>query len=117
MRLCWSIRPTHVPSARVLSRRSIRRAGRSSSPLDCGARRSSPGSARPAQPWPSSRMRSVSSANRPPRMLVVKLADLGDLLLSEPALRSLRDAYPTARIDLLVPPTSATLVPLLGHDL
>jgi ADP-heptose:LPS heptosyltransferase len=59
----------------------------------------------------------VSSANRPPRMLVVKLADLGDLLLCEPALRSLRGAFPTARIDLLVPPTSAALVPLLGHDL
>jgi ADP-heptose:LPS heptosyltransferase len=51
------------------------------------------------------------------RILVVKLADLGDLLLCEPAFRSLRNAYPDARIDVLVPPSSAGLVSLLGHDL
>jgi ADP-heptose:LPS heptosyltransferase len=48
-------------------------------------------------------------------MLVVKLADLGDLLLCEPALRSLREAFPDAQLDLLVPPASAALVPLLGQ--
>lgn len=49
------------------------------------------------------------------RILVVKLADLGDVLLSEPALRSLRHAFPTAEIDLLVPPSSRELAALLGH--
>lgn len=51
------------------------------------------------------------------RILVVKLADLGDLLVCEPAFRSLRTAMPDALIDIVVPPTSAALAPLLGHDL
>src|SRR5438309_515294 len=51
------------------------------------------------------------------RILVVKLADLGDVLLCEPALRSLRTAFPQARIDLLVPPSSAALARMLGHQL
>lgn len=51
------------------------------------------------------------------RILIVKLADLGDLLICEPAIRSLRTAYPSARIDLLVPPSTASLAKLLGHDL
>lgn len=51
------------------------------------------------------------------RILVVKLADLGDLLVCEPALRSLRAAYPDASIDVVVPPSSAALLPLLGHGL
>jgi ADP-heptose:LPS heptosyltransferase len=51
------------------------------------------------------------------RILAVKLADLGDLLLCEPALRSLRMGYPDARIDVLVPPASAALVPLLDPAL
>lgn len=38
------------------------------------------------------------------RLLVVKLADLGDAFGIEPALASLRAAYPTATIDLLVTP-------------
>ncbi len=50
------------------------------------------------------------------RILVVKLADLGDLLLSEPAIRSLRTAFPTATIDVLTTPHAAGLLPLLGHD-
>jgi ADP-heptose:LPS heptosyltransferase len=48
------------------------------------------------------------------RILVVKLASLGDLLLSTPALRVLRETYPDARIDLLVTPESARL--LAGWD-
>ncbi len=44
------------------------------------------------------------------RILVVKLASLGDLLLSTPALRALRETYPDARIDLLVTPESARLL-------
>lgn len=57
----------------------------------------------------------MSAADR--RILIVKLADLGDLLLCEPAIRSLRTAFPAARIDLLVPPATAPLAHLLGHDL
>jgi lipopolysaccharide heptosyltransferase II len=44
------------------------------------------------------------------RILAVKLADLGDLLAVTPALQALRAAHPRARIDLLVPPTSASLL-------
>ena len=50
----------------------------------------------------------------PRRILVVKLADLGDLLTATPALRALRETFPTARIDALVTPSSATL--LRGSD-
>ncbi|GAC1643866.1 MAG: glycosyltransferase family 9 protein [Ktedonobacteraceae bacterium] len=44
------------------------------------------------------------------RILVVKLAGIGDLLLATPALQALRDWYPQAKIDLLVTPDSAGLL-------
>ncbi|GER89117.1 ADP-heptose--LPS heptosyltransferase [Dictyobacter vulcani] len=44
------------------------------------------------------------------RILVVKMAGIGDLLLATPALRALRETYPQARIDLLVTPDSAGLL-------
>src|SRR5690242_6408493 len=44
------------------------------------------------------------------RILVVKLATIGDLLLATPSLRALRETYPHARIDLLVTPASAGLL-------
>lgn len=53
-----------------------------------------------------------------PRILVIKLATIGDLLLSTPALRALRQRYPTARIDLLTTPDAAPLLassPLVSH--
>lgn len=43
-------------------------------------------------------------------ILVVKMAGIGDLLISTPALRALRETYPLARIDLLVTPDSAGLL-------
>ncbi|HEX5165114.1 MAG TPA: glycosyltransferase family 9 protein [Thermomicrobiales bacterium] len=56
-------------------------------------------------------------ARKPERILAIKLADLGDLLLCEPAFRSLRAAFPEARIDVLTTPSSAALLPLIGHGL
>lgn len=53
-----------------------------------------------------------------PRILVIKLATLGDLLLATPTLRALRLRYPAARIDLLTTPAAAPLLaasPLLDH--
>src|SRR5712671_527962 len=44
------------------------------------------------------------------RILVIKMAGIGDLLLATPSLRALRETYPHARIDLLVTPASAGLL-------
>ena len=41
------------------------------------------------------------------RILVVKMAGIGDLLLATPALRALRESYPQAHIDLLVTPEAS----------
>lgn len=52
------------------------------------------------------------------RVLVVKLAGLGDMLLATPALRALHQRYPRARIDALVSRESAPMLaasPLLDH--
>jgi ADP-heptose:LPS heptosyltransferase len=50
------------------------------------------------------------------RILVVRLADLGDLLLAEPALRSMRAGFPNAQIDLLVSPSSRELASLIAPE-
>ncbi|MCX2726227.1 glycosyltransferase family 9 protein [Thermomicrobium sp. 4228-Ro] len=46
------------------------------------------------------------------RILVVKIADLGDTVLILPAIRALRRAFPEARIDLLTSPVGAELAAL-----
>ncbi len=46
----------------------------------------------------------------PRRILAVKLADLGDVLLCTPALRALRQTYPQARLDVLVTPHTELLI-------
>src|SRR5262245_40179853 len=46
----------------------------------------------------------------PNRILVVKLSDIGDVLTATPALRLLRESFPQARIDVLVPPRSAVVL-------
>ena len=50
----------------------------------------------------------------PRRILVVKLATLGDLLTATPALRALRTSFPAAYIGVLATP--ATAVALRGLD-
>ena len=46
----------------------------------------------------------------PKRILVVKLDEIGDVILSAPSLRSLRHAYPDAQISLVVKPEVYELV-------
>lgn len=46
-----------------------------------------------------------------PRILAIKLATLGDLLLALPSLRALRARYPAARLDVL---TTAATAPLIA---
>lgn len=48
-----------------------------------------------------------------PRVLVIKLASLGDVLLATPALRALRLRYPAAQLDVL---TTAGSAPLLRNS-
>src|SRR6185295_4908870 len=43
----------------------------------------------------------------PHRILVVRLASLGDLLIATPALRALRTTFPDAHIGVLTTPASA----------
>jgi heptosyltransferase-2 len=48
------------------------------------------------------------------RILIVKLADIGDVLTATPALHALRQTFPAARLDLLTtPPVAAAVQPSL----
>ncbi|MFQ6016234.1 MAG: glycosyltransferase family 9 protein, partial [Anaerolineae bacterium] len=42
----------------------------------------------------------------PERILVVKLSDIGDVLTATPALRALRQSFPKAQLEVLLPPNS-----------
>ncbi len=44
------------------------------------------------------------------RILIVKLADIGDVLTATPALHALRQTFPAARLDLLTTPAAAAAV-------
>jgi len=48
--------------------------------------------------------------NSPQRILVVKIADIGDLILTTPAIAALRETYPQARIDVLTRPHAAPIL-------
>src|SRR3954470_4521577 len=51
---------------------------------------------------------------RPPdRLLVVRLDNIGDCVMTGPALRSLRNAFPTAKIVMLASRAGAQITPLL----
>ncbi|MGA9350139.1 MAG: WecB/TagA/CpsF family glycosyltransferase [Anaerolineae bacterium] len=57
-----------------------------------------------------------SSDQEPPdhlTILVVKLSDIGDVLTATPALRALRESFPAARLEALIPPNS---VPVLAES-
>src|SRR5919206_256432 len=47
------------------------------------------------------------------RILIVKLADLGDALLTTPAIQALHQAFPAARIDALTTPAGAAIYELV----
>lgn len=49
----------------------------------------------------------------PGRILLVKLADLGDALLTTPAIRALHQSFPKARIDALTTPAGAAIYELV----
>lgn len=72
-----------------------------------------PGFGAAATPGPASTPQELSA------ILVIKLADIGDVLTATPALRALRQRYPRARIDLLTTPHAAMVVPpgLASHVL
>ena len=50
------------------------------------------------------------------RILIVKLADIGDVLTATPALRALRQTFPSARLDLLTTPAAAAAAPTMLID-
>lgn len=51
------------------------------------------------------------------RILIVKLADIGDVLTATPALHALRQTFPAARLDLLTtPPAASALLPSLADQ-
>lgn len=52
----------------------------------------------------------METPNRALRILIVQIADIGDMVLSTPALAALRDRYPTAHITLLTTPNAAPVV-------
>jgi ADP-heptose:LPS heptosyltransferase len=45
------------------------------------------------------------------RILIVKLADIGDVLTATPAMRALRRTFPSARLDMLTTPAAAAAAP------
>lgn len=53
-------------------------------------------------------------AETPQRILAVQIADIGDLILTTPALSALREAHPTAHITLLTTAHSAPIVTETG---
>ena len=58
----------------------------------------------------------ANSANRQfSRILLVRLRLIGDVVLTTPAIRALRETYPQARLSYLVEPLSAPIVQRNPH--
>lgn len=51
-------------------------------------------------------------ASEPQRILVIRLDNIGDLMMLSPALRALREAYPNAEITLMTSPAGGQVTPL-----
>ncbi|MCB5234173.1 MAG: glycosyltransferase family 9 protein [Candidatus Cloacimonetes bacterium] len=51
------------------------------------------------------------------KILIIRLSSLGDIILTEPIVRYLRESYPRAEIDYVTKPQFTELVKLMGHDL
>jgi ADP-heptose:LPS heptosyltransferase len=64
----------------------------------------------PPQPRRTPEMPAPVTLGPRPRILVIKLATLGDVLLATPALRALRLRYPAARLDVLTTADGAALL-------
>src|SRR5512146_2310866 len=47
------------------------------------------------------------------RILAIRLDNIGDVVMTGPALRALRQAYPSARITLMASPAGSQVIPLL----
>lgn len=69
--------------------------------------RARPGAPPPASQRPDPAERAPGARSTPNRVLIVKLADIGDAIGTLPAVRALRARLPEARIDVLVTPGPA----------
>lgn len=51
------------------------------------------------------------------KILIIRLSSLGDIILTEPIVRYLRQSYPEAEIDYVTKPQFIELVKLMGHGI
>lgn len=51
------------------------------------------------------------------KILIIRLSSLGDIILTEPIVRYLRESYPEAEIDYVTKPQFIELVTLMGHEI
>src|SRR5439155_10777835 len=85
---------------------------------DAGPGRRRPGRRRPADPGnrrgrEGRRMNAARRWERAANVLAVRLDQLGDVLMTTPALRALRESRPGRRVTLLTSPAGAAVAPLV----